>query len=108
MARLRQNRLKLPRKIPSVVTVAPANPNIALVINPSRRPTLPINKDAGTVITIRVKNSSASGSVASVFSLVRAYPTKPDDVSSREVQVTNRAWLSERRKTLRFMYAFYG
>jgi hypothetical protein len=65
-----------------------------------------MNKDAGTVISIRVKKSSASGSVARDFSLVRAYPTNPDEAINKEVQVTSKAWLNERRKTLRFISDF--
>jgi hypothetical protein len=82
---------------------APAMPNTELVINPSRRPTRCMYKEAGMVVAIWAKNKSASGRVASDLVLDKVIPTKADDASKRDVPVMSIAWLKASSVTLRFI-----
>jgi len=103
----KQKKLKFLLITPPVEIAAPAKPNIAPVINPNRRPTLPINKEAGIVVAICAKKNRAKGSVARNFTLASASPTKADDASNVDAPIMSRPWLNERSNTLCFITEFF-
>ena len=100
----KQKRLNSDFKMPAVAMAAPAIPNTELVINPNRRPTRCMYKEAGMVVAIWAKNKRASGRVANDLILDKLIPTSAQEDSRRDVPVIRMAWLRASRVTLRFIF----